>query len=261
MVNALPVVDSRNRYAGQTLLLQDVSQIKELEQEVRRNERLAALGKMAAGLAHELRNPLSSIKGLTLLLRSKVGGDDEGRKTAGILIQEVERLNRSIGELLDYARPHTLQLEKIEISEIVRESLMLVKTDVDGAGVSVTTSLEKPLYTLGDGDKLKQVFLNLLLNSIQALEAKQGDKTLHLRLYGEGERSICSIEDSGVGVESGNGTRVFDPYFTTKAEGTGLGLTMSAKIIEEHKGSIEFQSSLGHGTVVTVSLPNYSTGR
>lgn len=261
MVTALPVVDSRNRYAGQTLLLQDVSQVKELEQEVRRNERLAALGKMAAGLAHELRNPLSSIKGLTLLLRSKVGGDDEGTKTADILIQEVERLNRSIGELLDYARPHTLQLEKIEISEIVRESLMLVKTDVDDAGVSVTTALEKPLYTLGDGDKLKQVFLNLLLNSIQALEAKQGDKTLRLRLYSQDDRSICSIEDSGVGVESGNETRVFDPYFTTKTEGTGLGLTMSAKIIEEHKGSIEFQSSLGYGTVVRVSLPAYSTGR
>ncbi len=261
MVTALPVVDSRKRYAGHTLLLQDVSQVKELEQEVRRNERLAALGKMAAGLAHELRNPLSSIKGLTLLLRSKVDGDDEGRKTAGILIQEVERLNRSIGELLDYARPHTLQLEKIEISEVVTKSLMLVSTDAEGAGVSVTTALEKPLYTLGDRDKLNQVFLNLLLNAIQALEAQEGEKALHLRLYGDNDRIICSVEDSGVGVARENQTRVFDPYFTTKAEGTGLGLTMSAKIIEEHQGSIELQSSPGHGTVVTVNLPAYSAGR
>ena len=127
---ALTMVDEENQIAGNTLLIQDVSQIKDLQKEVRRNERLAALGKMAAGVAHELRNPLSSIKGLALLLKNKVEGDKTGLETADVLIAEVERLNRSIGELLDYARPDKLQIEEVVIDDIVRQSIRLLASDI-----------------------------------------------------------------------------------------------------------------------------------
>lgn len=254
MVLGLPVHDSDNRFAGNTLLLQDISDLKKLQEELRRNERLAALGKMAAGVAHELRNPLSSIKGLALLLKARIHNDAQATGTADILVQEVERLNRSIGELLDYARPHKLELEPVPIDEVLRKAVSLLKPDFDGAGVGLHTAYEKGCTVQGDRDKLNQVFLNLLLNALQAMEHGGNLKITTSR---EGQDVICEIEDSGCGLEEENVARVFDPYFTTKSDGTGLGLAMSAKIVEEHYGSMEFRSAPGRGTVVKVFLPAY----
>lgn len=251
---ALPVVDSENKYAGNTLLIQDLSQVKDLQKELRRNERLAALGKMAAGVAHELRNPLSSIKGLALLLKAKLR-DPHGNETADILVQEVERLNRSIGELLDYARPQKLQLEKVAIREILEKSVTLITADAESADVIIHLDCTESYFVNGDRDKLNQIFLNLFLNSIQAMETG-GSLTISACL--EGRRVICQVEDTGCGLEQESIHKVFDPYFTTKSGGTGLGLAMSAKIIEEHNGTIEFRSDVKHGTTVKVNLPVYS---
>ncbi len=230
---ALPVVDSNRQYAGNTLLVQDLSQIKNLQRELRRNERLAALGKMAAGVAHELRNPLSSIKGLALLLKAKVQKDRQGSDTADILIQEVERLNRSIGELLDYARPHKLHLEKMDIVEVLDKAVTLIAADVDSAGVVLDAEYAAGQYVYGDRDKLIQVFLNLFLNSVQAMSS---GGTLKIAVEQEDDLVVCRVEDTGCGLAEEEVARVFDPYFTTKSDGTGLGLAMSAKIIEEHSG-------------------------
>ena len=260
MVLGLPVHDSDNRFAGNTLLLQDISDLKKLQEELRRNERLAALGKMAAGVAHELRNPLSSIKGLALLLKAKIQNDDQATGTADILVQEVERLNRSIGELLDYARPHKLELESVRIDEVLRKAVFLLEPDFNGAGVDVHTEYGDQCTVQGDRDKLNQVFLNLLLNALQAMENGGNLKitiTRNAGEAGEGEDVICQIEDSGCGLEEEDVAKVFDPYFTTKSDGTGLGLAMSTKIVEEHCGSMEFRSVPGRGTVVTVRLPAY----
>ncbi len=254
---ALPVVDSKNRFTGNTLLIQDISRIKNLQRELRRSERLAALGKMAAGVAHELRNPLSSIKGLALLLKAKVQKDPQGKDTADILVREVERLNRSISELLDYARPHKLQLEKVNISEVIDKAVTLVSADLESLGVDLQRESNEQCCVWGDRDKLNQVFLNLLLNSIQAM----GDGgILRIKIFEEDKRIVCLVEDSGCGLDEENVSKVFDPYFTTKGDGTGLGLAMSAKIVEEHSGIIEFRSRLGFGTAVKVSLPAYSEG-
>lgn len=252
MTISLPVMDSKDRFAGITLLIQDVSRVKELQQELRRNERLAALGKMAAGVAHELRNPLSSIKGLALLLKGKNKADTDAETTADILVQEVERLNRSIGELLDYARPQKLELKAIDICDVVEKAVSLIAVDVESARIDLQLSCDTGLRVKGDRDKLNQVFLNLLLNSLQAIE--EGGR-LGIRAEREGNMIICTIEDDGCGIDEEHVTRVFDPYFTTKKDGTGLGLAMSAKIIEEHSGSIEFKSVLEKGTTVTVYLP------
>lgn len=254
MTISLPVVDSENRFAGNTLLIQDISDVKELQIELRRNERLAALGKMAAGVAHELRNPLSSIKGLTLLLKGKINNDEEGVNTADILVQEVERLNRSIGELLDYARPEKLELKRVDIFDIIEKAVSLIAVDLETAEVSLEMDCAEGYYVKGDKDKLNQVFLNLLLNSLQAVEPKG---TIKIQTFRQEEQIVCSIEDDGCGLDEENIAKVFDPYFTTKKDGTGLGLAMSAKIIEEHSGSIEIRSTIELGTMVSVRLPSY----
>ena len=255
LLAGLSVVDSEDRYAGNMLLIQDLSQVKELEEELRRNEKLAALGKMAAGVAHELRNPLSSIKGLALLLKSRFKENSSDQNTADTLVQEVERLNRSIGELLDYARPHKLQTMRISLVPVLQKAMSLVRMDAEAMGISMETEFADHLPLVeADQDKLNQVFLNLFLNSIQAME-KGG--VLSLRTSVENGCVICSIRDTGCGIDPQYTSRVFDPYFTTKSDGTGLGLAMSAKIMEEHGGTIEFASVAGSGTIVKVGLPAY----
>ena len=255
LLAGLSVVDSEDRYAGNMLLIQDLSQVKELEEELRRNEKLAALGKMAAGVAHELRNPLSSIKGLALLLKSRFSENSSDQNTADTLVQEVERLNRSIGELLDYARPHKLQTMKISLVPVLQKAMSLVRMDAEALGISMETEFADHLPLVeADQDKLNQVFLNLFLNSIQAMET---GGVLSVRTSLENARVICTITDTGCGIDPQYTSRVFDPYFTTKNDGTGLGLAMSAKIMEEHGGIIEFASIAGSGTIVKVGLPAY----
>ena len=250
---SISVVDSGGKFAGNMMLIQDLSQMIELEEELRRSERLAALGKMAAGVAHELRNPLSSIKGLAVLLQSKFADTSPDRDTAGILVGEVERLNRSIGELLDYARPEKLQKEEIDLRTIIQKAISLVHIDAEELGVTIdNTPGDTPCLVLADQDKLNQIFLNLFLNSLQAME--QGGR-LTIRTHVVAGEVVCRVEDTGVGLDEVNQTKVFDPYFTTKPDGTGLGLSMSAKIVEEHGGTIEFQSEKGKGAVVIVRFP------
>jgi two-component system, NtrC family, sensor histidine kinase HydH len=249
----LSVVDSEDRFAGNMLLIQDLSQVKELEEELRRNEKLAALGKMAAGVAHELRNPLSSIKGLAVLLESRFKENSSDQETAKTLVQEVERLNRSIGELLDYARPHKLQTKRISLVPVLQKAMSLIRMDAEAMGITMETDFTEHLPLVeADQDKLNQVFLNLFLNSIQAME--EGG-TLRVMTGVENGRVVCTITDTGCGIDHKYVSRVFDPYFTTKNDGTGLGLAMSAKIMEEHGGTIGFESAAGKGTTVKVGLP------
>ncbi len=253
LLAGMSVVDKDERFAGNMLLIQDLSHIKQLEEEVRRNEKLAALGKMAAGVAHELRNPLSSIKGLAVLLKSKFNDQSNEQKNAEILVQEVERLNRSIGELLDYARPYKLEKIKFNLVDVLQKAILLIRMDAEAIKVKIDVKIgENTIQVNGDQDKLNQVFLNLFLNSIQAMP---GGGTLTVTAEIVAGRAICWVQDTGCGLNQKYASKVFDPYFTTKSDGTGLGLAMSAKIVEEHGGSIEFTSSADVGTTVTVKLP------
>ena len=254
LLAALAVIDGDRRHVGTMLLMQDVSEVKQLEEELKRNERLAALGEMAAGVAHELRNPLSSIKGLALLLKSKFTANSTDREAADILVREVERLNRSIGELLDYARPDRLEKATVSLNEIVGKALTLLRVDADAAGIEIVTEYcPPPDLVHADQDKLSQVFLNLLLNAIQAM--KNGGILQVATVRDPGRQLLCRIQDSGCGIEADLLPKIFDPYVTTKSSGTGLGLAMSVKIIEEHGGRIDISSTPGQGTTVVVALP------
>jgi len=247
------VQDEEHDFAGEVLLIRDLTEVKLLEKQLQRSERLAALGKMAAGVAHELRNPLSSIKGLAVLLKSHFTEPGREAETADVLVKEVERLNRSIGELLDYAKPGQLNRAPTSIEEILRKTLSLVQTDAEAYGITVELSLEDNLPELTiDSDKLKQVFLNLLLNAIQAMP---NGGTLSVGLTKDERNMNIIIRDTGMGILPKNLPRVFDPYYTTKNDGTGLGLAMSAKIVEEHDGWLKIASVPEEFTEVRVVLP------
>ncbi|HET98284.1 MAG TPA: ATPase, partial [Desulfurivibrio alkaliphilus] len=238
---------------GWTALLAIQGYRKEMEREVQKHEHLVTLGKMAAGVAHEVRNPLSSIKGLATLLGNRFPTDDPDRDTARLLVSEVERLNRSIGELLDYARPLPLNRRPCDLNQLLQNSLKLVAADAAAIKVKLEFTAAPHLPTPDlDPDRITQVLLNLYLNALQAMP--QGGV---LRVRAEaagGEKVRLVISDNGLGIAPADLPRVTDPYFTTKPDGSGLGLAMVQKIIDEHGGRITIASREHQGTTVTITL-------
>ncbi len=254
-LSSLPVYSRENIFVGRVLLLYDLSEIKRLEKKVQRHDRLVALGKMAAGVAHEVRNPLSSIKGFATLLGKKFQQGSDEQKSANLLVQEAERLNRSISELLNYARPTPLTLVDVDLRELLTDSLKLVSTDAMSLDIDLLLEADPDLPVIQiDPDRIKQVLLNILLNAFQSME--HGGRILVRAWKSEtGDDIEIKIEDNGCGIPEEILESILDPYYTTKPEGTGLGLAMAYKIIEEHGGTLHFNSVLHQGTTVTITLP------
>ncbi len=249
------ISESREGDGGRVLLLTDLTDLKNLEREMRRHERLAAIGEMAAGVAHEVRNPLSSIKGLALLLQGKFASGSKERQSAQLLIQEVERLNRAITELLNFTGSAAMDLQPVDIGALLKKEVQLLGTDIDKGGVTLKLEIADDLAPVrADADRLNQVFLNLLLNALQAMP---GGGTLAVSAGNspDGREVIIAIKDSGRGIPAAMLGQVFYPYFTTRPGGTGLGLAMSQKIVTDHDGTIRLESEEGAGTTVTVVLP------
>lgn len=255
LVSSVPVVDHSDQAVGRVLLIHDVTELKKLEKEVIKHDRLVALGKMAAGVAHEVRNPLSSIKGFATLLGAHFSKGSEEQKASELLVNEVERLNRSITELLNYSRPLPLEFKEVDFAQLVADSLQLMQTDAAALGVSLRNEVapDLPLVSI-DADKLKQVLLNLYLNALQAME-NGGELTVAAALTADRRNLQVSIKDTGCGINQEVLGRVVDPYFTTKKQGTGLGLALAYKIIDEHNGTMNIQSEPGAGTQVFIMLP------
>ena len=239
---------------GNLVLFRDLTEIQELKGEVERSRRLASLGKLAAGIAHEIRNPLSSIRGFATYFKERYREIPEDQETADIMIQEVERLNRVIGQLLEFARPVSIEKQPVDILELVRQSLKLVEADTLQKGIRIEMDGMAPArHVLLDPDRMKQVLLNLYLNAIEAMQ-RNGTLTVHIQETNTDTVEIA-ISDTGTGIKKEDLTHVFDPYFTTKPTGTGLGLAIVHKIIESHGGEIRVESREGNGTRVVISLP------
>jgi two-component system sensor histidine kinase HydH len=238
--------------AEKIALFRDMTEVRRLEQEVARSQRLASVGSLAAGVAHEIRNPLSSLKGFATYFRDRHGADPEDGKIATIMIQETERLNRVIGQLLEFARPPQLDRKPTNLAALVRQALDLVEERARASGVALRTEPADLPEIRVDGDRLKQVLLNLFLNALAAME---GGGTLSVTLAHDGARVRIAVADTGAGIKKEDMGRVFDPYYTTKPSGTGLGLAIAHKIVEAHGGEIRLASEPGRGTTVTVSLP------
>jgi two-component system sensor histidine kinase HydH len=240
---------------GYIILFKDMTEVQELKREVERNQRLASLGRLAAGIAHEIRNPLSSIKGFATYFKERYREIPEDLKTAEIMIQEVERLNRVISQLLEFARPVTIQKRPTSIQSIIKHSLRMIERDAEERAVRVMTELSDAVGEVSvDPDRLNQVFLNLYLNALEAME--DGGTLSVALLQGEASRGIkIVVSDTGMGIPKEDLEHIFDPYFTTKQSGTGLGLAIVHKVIESHKGEIRVESEPGRGTQVEITLP------
>jgi two-component system sensor histidine kinase HydH len=261
LCHPLLITDSGQQYMGRVLLISDVTEIKSLEQRMRENERLAAVGRMAGGVAHEVRNPLSSIKGLALLLKNRFPLGSKEQDTADLLIQETERMNRTITEMLSFTRPTALHLVQVDLATLLQRSLHLIKVEAADNRVETVMHVDAeivPVY--GDVDRLQQVMMNVLLNALQAME-EGGTLTVAIANSENGADVELRITDTGVGIEPELLSQVFYPYFTTKQGGTGIGLAISQKIIVDHGGSIDMESEPGKGTTVIIRLPAHGPAR
>lgn len=241
-------------FLGYVILFRDITEILHLKKEIERSQRLASLGNIAAGIAHEIRNPLSSIKGFAQFFRERYRGNTTDRETADVMIQEVDRLNRVISQLLEFARPMNMNRQWTSLKEVIRHTLKMVAEEARGKNITIhmDTSSE-PAVLFIDPDKITQVLLNLFFNAIGAM-GKGGVLGITLSMNEAGNVQI-SVSDTGTGIRKEDMPRIFDPYFTTKPTGTGLGLAIVYRIIEAHDGEIRVESEEGRGTTVTVSLP------
>jgi two-component system sensor histidine kinase HydH len=239
--------------------------LQEAEAQVRRTERLAALGQLSAGLAHEIRNPLSTIKGSAEMLLKNVDADGTvAHELAGFISTEVDRTNALVTRFLDFARPLALRLEKTEIAEVIDEAVAQVEKHTPPLDVSIykNYSPDIPPFLL-DRQLIERVFYNLLLNAAQA-SPPQGTVTVKTRQFGEttGDDTVeISVIDRGTGIASKDRESIFNPFFTTKSSGVGLGLAIVSKIVDEHGGQITVESEPGAGSVFRVFLPVRENGK
>lgn len=253
-LSAAPLKDENEQEMGSVLLLRDLREIRDLQERVRRSERLASLGRLAAGVAHEIRNPLSSIRGFAQFFQNRFKGQEKEQEYAAVMVREVDRLNRVITELLDFARPKEPHRESHNLQEILEQTLKVLEPELAGRNIGVEKKLDASLpRILADRDQLSQAFLNLMLN---ALESMEGEGKLRISLESEGASALTiSIADTGKGIPPEDLERVFEPFFSTKRKGTGLGLAIVHQIVENHKGEIRVESREGEGTTFRITLP------
>jgi len=263
-VTASPLLDDAGRFLGTIMLLRDDTRRKVLEEDLKRQDRLAIMGTLAAGLAHEIKNPLGGIKGAAQLLRRAVRDDASVTEFTDIMVREVDRVNQLIEQLLDLSRPGGLDLAPVNIHEILDHVLMLEGQSADGTALQVRKRFDPSLPPVrADRARLIQVFLNLVKNGFQAM-AQTGVLTVTTRLETDyrvrdqdktANRFIwVDIADEGAGIREADLPQIFSPFFTTKTNGTGLGLAICYRIIKEHGGTIRVESAEGRGSTFKVSL-------
>jgi two-component system sensor histidine kinase HydH len=240
--------------SGYLFLFHDLTEFKAMKKEVDRNRRLAAVGKLAAGVAHEIRNPLSSIKGFATWFFERYEEIPEDREVAGIMIQEVERLNRAVTQLLEFARPVPVVKKRVNIKEMIDHSLRLIAPDLKKQQIAVKTFFETDTLWLNtDPDRVNQILLNLYLNSLQAMDTMG---TLSVTVTNARAHSgiVIVVADTGRGISEGDLDKIFDLYFTTRSDGTGLGLAMVYRAVEALGGDIWVESPPGAGTRFFIGL-------
>ncbi|MEW6671247.1 MAG: ATP-binding protein [Thermodesulfobacteriota bacterium] len=256
-VNATLLKDESGNLLGSVLLFKDLSEVRALRKEIARNQRLATVGRLAAGVAHEIRNPLSSIKGFATYFKERYQDAPEDLHIANIMIQEVDRLNRVVGQLLEFARPIAVSKRPLNLKTFVADSLKLVERQAGEKNIRIQANLAEPAGTVPiDPDKMNQVLLNLYLNAIESMSDGGGSLSVTLAAEGPARQVVIRVADTGCGIREQDLGHIFDPYFTTKPAGTGLGLAIAQKIIEGHGGVIRVDSKSGTGTTVTIVLPH-----
>ncbi len=253
------VRDGSGGVLGAIEAFNDLTEVKRLENQVQRMHTLAALGEMAATVAHEIRNPLGGIASFANLLERDLEAEDPNRKMVRKITEGVARLNRIVSSLVSYTRPLNLNTHPVDLAQIVEEALAFFEIDAARKVPKVTIQRrfpESPATCQVDTEQFHQVVLNLLLNAKQAMpEGGSIEVELTSRRAEDGDWALVNVRDSGIGIEADVRDKLFTPFFTTKEDGTGLGLVTSRKIVEAHGGRITVDSVPSEGTCFTIALP------
>jgi len=262
------VKDERGDTIGAVMFFKDLTRVEQLEERERLRDRLAALGEMAAGIAHELKNPLAGIEVMAGLLRRQVPDSTQAQALLADIMSEAKLANAIVVEMLEFVRPIRLQVERTELAPVVHQSITLAESKVKRGNVEVRVDLANGLPPIdGDLNQLSQVFSNLLTNAFEALEGK-GHVTIRAALSAievdpamvgpeaaPTQVVVVDVIDDGPGIQAEGTDKIFDPFFTTKPQGTGLGLAIVRKIVDAHDGRIDVSSASGQGTCFRVTLP------
>src|SRR5436309_3892937 len=256
--NFSPLADEKGNIEGVVLSGRDVTDLKRLEEQLIQAEKLAAMGQMLAGVAHELNNPLTAILGVTELLRERQGEDDSTKRQLELTHRQARRAARIVQNLLEFSRPASPQKKPLDLSNLLERTLQLHEHSLRRNNVEVDFRLQPDLPSvIGDANQLIQVFLNLITNAEQAIREVRDTGRIQIRAGRNGNQLAITVQDDGVGIRPESLPRIFDPFYTTKRPGggTGLGLSICMSIIREHGGNIEAETLPAGGSAFTIYLP------
>jgi two-component system sensor histidine kinase PilS (NtrC family) len=254
-LSATPLSDHAGTVIGRVIHFQDLTDLRRMELAVARSEHLATIGRLAANIAHEIRNPLASISGAVEVLKRLPGADAEASNLVDIAVREVDRVNALITNFLDFARPRTDERQRLDLGEMVGEIAKIFEQERRTMEVELRLQAQPGIFVEAASGQMQQVLWNLLRNAVDAMP-KGG--TIHVGVGGKNTDSpeaFLSVRDTGSGIASEHLDHIFEPFFSRKPGGTGLGLATTARIIEAHKGTIEVESRPGQGATFTVRLP------
>jgi len=264
--------DDDRRIVGATLFFKDLTRVEQIEERERLRDRLAALGEMAAAIAHEVKNPLASIEVMAGVLKRQPGNKEEALEILSDIIKEAKLANAIVVEVLEFVRPIQLQVERASLDEIIKDSITLAEGKFRRGAVTIVTEIGRDVpELLADPHQLRQLFSNLLANAFDALGG-EGHVDIRAELVpGEAEpvgtlepqppRVVVEVRDTGPGIGAEDFERIFSPFFTTKPQGTGLGLAIVRKVVDAHDGRIDAVSAPGRGASFRVTLPVVPTER
>ncbi len=256
-LSATPIKDGKEGCEGAVIMLRDLREIKFLQETVKRSEKLAAIGELAAGVAHEIRNPLSSIRGFAQFLRHSLKDKPQEKEYAETMVTEVDRINRVVTDLLTFARPMTVEISPTDITELIEHSIRLVEADALARDVKIQMQVSDLTKLPLDANQITQALLNLLLNALQALPPK-GNIEIGAELDAAESQLYLWVKDDGPGIPPNQIQKIFDPFYTTHEKGTGLGLAIVHKIAENHNGEIRVDSppkGMARGCCFSIIIP------
>ncbi len=225
---------------------------EEMRLQLERSQKLSLVGQVAAGVAHELKNPLASIKGAVEIISDESTAENDRNEFKNILFREIKRMDGTVTEFLEFARPKPTRIEELDLSALMRLSLRQIESQALAGNVLLSEEIQQGIHLEGDREKLHQMILNIVLN---ALQASHSGGTLAVNMTVHGQWAKLVFADHGEGISPSDLERVFEPFYTTRASGSGLGLAIVKSIVDAHGGVIDIASTPNEGTIVTVKIP------
>jgi PAS domain S-box-containing protein len=250
LTSSSPILDSSGEFIGSVHVVRDISELKNLREKLVMSEKMAALGEVAAKVAHEIRNPLVSVGGFAKRLEKKLEGNL--KEYAGIIVKEVARLESILKEILGFVKEARLSREYINFNVLVDDVLQLMASDIEERGIVIVRDYNPSPDIYIDPHRVKEAIVNIVSNAIQSIT---GSGSVYITTYIEKNDAVLEIRDTGRGIPEADLPFIFNPFFTTKSSGTGLGLAITHRIIQEHNGRVEVETTVDKGTIFRVFIP------